>query len=272
MKKHINKKGGLAISLALVLTLALVIPFPVKAGVVDESTFSSAVEGSDKTYHRTIATNYHAGNMLGLVTTTTAPDMETAAKITDETKALGYEPVLFVDDFAWDSDERKLIQKKAEELSATLVSVVDIQLFRWEVSAFASVNESAIPVRLVAGIPKTYAENGGQREVLKDYREYAMIRVHNGEVTILKDLDDDLKTLTFETDKFSAFGLIFTGKGVIDDYLGNTTDTASAEPSSGENTSTAHQSAMQPSASSGELDDVPKTGDILYEIEYGYYK
>ena len=271
MKKHISKKGGLAISLALILTMASVIPFPVKAGVVDESTYNSAVVGSDITYYRTIATNYHAGNMLGLVSITNVLDMETAARITADEKRLGYEPVLFVDDFAWDSDERKLIQKKAEELSATLVSIVDVQLFRWEVSAFAAVNDSAIPVRLVAGIPTTYADDGAQREVLKDYRDYAMIRVHNGEVTVLKDLDNDLKTLTFETDKFSAFGLIFTGEGVIDDYLGNTTDTASAESSSSETSNTAQQSKPAP-ASSGELDDVPKTGDILYEIEYGYYK
>ncbi len=267
MKKHISKKGGLAISLALILTIASVIPFPVKAGVVDESTYSSAVEGTDKTYFRTIATNYHAGNMLGLVSVSNVLDMESAARITAEEKGLGYEPVLFVDDFKWDSDERKLIQKKAEELSATIVSIVDIQLFRWEASSFVSVNDSAIPVKLIAGIPKTCAVDN---DVLRDYREYAMIRVHNGEVTILKDLDDDLKTLTFETDKFSAFGLIYTGKGVIDDYLANTTDTVNAKPSN-EAPSTANQGSPAP-ASSGELDDVPKTGDILYEIEYGYYK
>ena len=267
MKKHISKKRGVAISLALILAIASVIPLSVKAGVVDESTYSNEVVGSDKKYYRTIATNYHAGNVLGLVSITTAADMETAANITKDDKHLGFEPVLFVDDFAWDSDETRLIKKKAEELSATLVTVVDVQLFRWEVSSFEAVKESAIPVRLITGIPKTYMDaDAAQRDVLKDYRDYAMIRVHDGEVTVLKDLDDDLNTLTFETDKFSAFGLIFTGEGVIDDYLGNTASTADTT-----NTTNADPSKPAPAANT-ELDDVPKTGDILYEIEYGYYK
>lgn len=263
MKIQTNNKGRFALSLALLLTVVSALPFYVKAGVEDESTYNSWVTGTNQTYYRTIATNYHAGSIVGMVSKTSAADMETAVRITVDDKKLGYEPVLFINDMDWKSDERKLAEQTAKELNGTLVAMLDVQLFRYEVSAFAPVHDTAIPVTMIAGIPESSQKDGNKYTVLTDYREYAMVRVHNGEVTVLKDLDDDLRTLTFETDKFSAFGLIYTPIGEVDKYLGNQTNAVpEAAP------------ASTPAAENdnSELDDVPKTGDILWEIEYGYYK
>ena len=38
-------------------------------------------------------------------------------------------------------------------------------------------------------------------------KTYSVLRVHNGELTILPDLDDDPKTITFRTDRFSAYAI-----------------------------------------------------------------
>lgn len=41
-----------------------------------------------------------------------------------------------------------------------------------------------------------------------DGLKYAIIRVHDGEATILKDLGSDVDTITFATDRFSTYALV----------------------------------------------------------------
>lgn len=277
-----NKKVKCALAVAGAATMLLTAmgqPLQVYAGVKDESTFDSKVEGSEKTYYRTIATNYHAGSIVGLVSTTLAPDMEKAANINQDGRSKGYEPVLYINDFKWDSDERKAADKVAQEMNGTLVSMLDIQLFRWEISAFASVHDAGAPVTFVAGIPEKSHKDGNEYWVLRDDdREFAMVRVHNGEVTVLKDEDDDWKTITFTTDKFSAYGLMFAPAGEIDKYLSGQSGTQTKDQAASGQTPAPAQTTPAAAGTAGsakasdELDEVPKTGDILWEIEYGYVK
>lgn len=278
--KNKKVKYALAAAGAAAMLLAAVgQPMQVYAGVKDESTFDSKVEGSEKTYYRTIATNYHAGSIVGLVSTTLAPEMEKAANINQDGRSKGYEPVLYINDFKWDSDERRAADKVAQEMNGTLVSMLDIQLFRWEVSAFASVHDAGAPVTLVAGIPEKSHKDGNEYWVLRDDdREFAMVRVHNGEVTVLKDEDDDWKTITFTTDKFSAYGLMFAPAGEIDKYLsGQSGAQTKDQAASGQTPAPAQPTPAATGTADGakaadELDEVPKTGDILWELEYGYVK
>ena len=44
-------------------------------------------------------------------------------------------------------------------------------------------------------------------DVYKKGTKYSVLRVHNGEVSVLPDLDDDPKTITFRTDKFSSYAI-----------------------------------------------------------------
>ena len=44
-------------------------------------------------------------------------------------------------------------------------------------------------------------------ELLAEGREYVILRLHDGEVDILKDLDSDPNTITFETDRFSTYAI-----------------------------------------------------------------
>jgi len=253
----------LSVSLTLTLGLAAIRPVLINAGVADESTYDSAVKGSNTTYYRTIATNYHAGNVLGLVSISSAQEMSAAANVTEENQKNGFEPVLYVNTFDWDSDERKAAEAVVEKMSGTLVTMVDIQLFRYELTSFVPVTKAGGKVTLIAGIPEKASDTSGNVfEVQKEGREYAMVRVHNGQVTVLKDLYSDIKTLTFQTDQFSAFGLMYAPEGEIDKYLGNPADSTAGADSTG--------FAVSTDADTGELDEVPKTGDIRWEIEYGY--
>ena len=271
-----NKKGMAAVAagLAVVMMAAVIGPVVTHAEVVDESTFDSSVQGTNETFYRTIATNYHAGSIVGLVTRTSAADMDKAANLTDADKAKGYEPVLFVDDFDWNNEDRKTADKVAQQMNGTLVAMLDIQLFRYEVVSYAPVHDAGAAVTMIAGIPEKSHKDGNEYTVIKDDgREFAMIRVHNGEVTVLKDQDNDPKTITFQTDKFSGYGLMYAPAGEIDKYLGNSTSSQNTPPAApSQSAGQPAQSGQTAPADKGELDDVPKTGDILWEIEYGYAK
>ena len=278
MKVFRNMKKGyvcLAAAMAALMLSAVIRPMITSAEVVDESTFDSSVQGTNETYYRTIATNYHAGSIVGLVSRTSAADMDKAANLTDADKAKGYEPVLFVDDFDWNNEDRKTADKVAQQMNGTLVAMLDIQLFRYEVVSYAPVHDAGATVTLIAGIPEKSHKDGNEYTVIKDDgREFAMVRVHNGEVTVLKDQDNDPKTITFQTDKFSGYGLMYAPAGEIDKYLGNTASSQSSSQTAPQTTpqTTPSQGGQSSAGDKGDLDDVPKTGDILWEIEYGYAK
>ena len=262
------KKVSVLFALAVFAVSSMCFSTATKAEVKDESTFDSAVRGTNETFYRTIATNYHAGNILGMVSKSTAAQMEEATRITQDDKKKGYEPVLYINSFDWNSDERKAADQVAQDMNGTLVAMLDVQLFRYEVSAFAPVHDAAKKVTLIAGIPDKSSKDGNEYSVIVDYeeREFAMVRVHNGQITVLKDLDSDPKTITFETDKFSAYGLMYAPAGAIDQYL---KDHPSVKPTG---TSKSSSAGTGKNTGAGELDDVPKTGDILWEMEYGFCK
>lgn len=62
------------------------------------------------------------------------------------------------------------------------------------------VSEIKRPIRISIQVPN---------ELLNHNLEFAIIRVHDGEATVLKDLDNDPKTITIETDKFSLYTLVY---------------------------------------------------------------
>ncbi len=220
-KKPTKKKLGL---LALALTLATLelSPLTALAEVRDESSLSSAVQGTSKTYHRTVATNYHAGNILGMVSTSTAKDIAEAFGITKEQVAKGYEPVLYINSFPWASYERRLAQKAAKDFGGTVVTMVDLRLFRWDSTAFYELDNTTAPIQMIMGIPKKAHDEAGNEYVVlpENYnRDFAAIRVYKDEVTILRDLDTDPKTLTFETNKRGVIALTFAPEGSLDAYF-----------------------------------------------------
>lgn len=64
----------------------------------------------------------------------------------------------------------------------------------------SSVHDTGRLVRIVIEIPE---------ELRGTDREFAVIRIHNGKSTVLKDLDDDPNTITIETDQFSSYAIVY---------------------------------------------------------------
>ena len=115
MKKVSLKKACAAMVLTLSMTFVSVMVTPLAAnayGLEDQSTYESSVKGTDQTYYRTIATNYHAGSITGMVSLTTAADMDVAAGITNDMKKQGYEPVFYIADLDWNSADRKRLTRQ----------------------------------------------------------------------------------------------------------------------------------------------------------------
>lgn len=55
-------------------------------------------------------------------------------------------------------------------------------------------------------------------DVYQKGKTYSVLRVHNGELTVLPDLDDDPKTITFRTDRFSSYAIareVATANGLV---------------------------------------------------------
>ena len=66
------------------------------------------------------------------------------------------------------------------------------------------------PIRIVLAVPP---------ELLKDGRNYSVIRVHGDETTVLSDLDNDPATVTIETDRFSTYALVYQDGPVVSFWL-----------------------------------------------------
>lgn len=62
-------------------------------------------------------------------------------------------------------------------------------------------------VRITMPIPEEY----------RGYKNYSVVHIHCGEVTVLTDLDDDPNTVTFEIDKFSTFVLTATDETLAEE-------------------------------------------------------
>ena len=97
--------------------------------------------------------------------------------------------------------ESGLAQCRETMPELTLGRYVDISVFvkigegDWE-----TVTSTGEPIEVVMGIPKGLREDG---------REFYIIRSHEGEYTLLADMDDDPKTVTIRTDLFSAYALVY---------------------------------------------------------------
>lgn len=56
------------------------------------------------------------------------------------------------------------------------------------------------PIEVVIGIPEELKEDG---------REFYIIRAHEGEYTLLQDLDNDPNSITISTDRFSSYAIAY---------------------------------------------------------------
>ena len=78
------------------------------------------------------------------------------------------------------------------------VQYFDLTMLKTTDGMTERVSELPSSMEVVIEIPK---------DVYKSGKNYSILRVHNGQVSVLPDLDDDPKTVTFRTDRFSSYAI-----------------------------------------------------------------
>lgn len=84
------------------------------------------------------------------------------------------------------------------------------------------VTETSAPVKVIFDLSDALQRDG---------RKFSVIRVHNGETAVLPDLDDDDKTVTVETDRFSTYALVYSEKDAPDNENSDVQPSESDTPS-----------------------------------------
>lgn len=102
-------------------------------------------------------------------------------------------------------EDRQKVKQTADGCYVSIGQYLDIMISKTTETAdgfsdMEQITETNRPVRLVITVPG---------HLLAGNRLYAVLRVHNGEVTLLSDLDDVLETVTIETDRFSAYTIVY---------------------------------------------------------------
>lgn len=77
---------------------------------------------------------------------------------------------------------------------------LDISLLKTVGETQTTIHQLSAPIRITFTIP----------ENLRGKDKYYVIRVHDGSATVLNDLDSDPNTVTFETDRFSTYALVYS--------------------------------------------------------------
>lgn len=164
------------------------------------------------------------------------------------------------------SDDMKLSVEKSEistEISAylernsewSLAQCYDIDLYKNNVK----INMSSSEIIICIEIPVQLRATG---------RVFAVLRVHNGDVEVLNDIDDSGETVTIKTDRFSQYALIC--KAILDDSsdTSGSSDTSDSSDSSDSSTSdssassdSSESSITESSDNSSETHDTSSTAD-----------
>lgn len=140
-------------------------------------------------------------------------------------------------DITKDSPEEKSIAAILH--GRTLGTYLDIKLLK-QVGNNEPKELKEIPnkIKITIDIPDSILANGDTARI------YDIVHLHNGVAEIIKDIDDNPKTITIETDKFSTFAIAYKDK--IED-IGNA-ETGTLQPDNKNQSNNASS-------------NVPKTGD-----------
>lgn len=94
------------------------------------------------------------------------------------------------------------IETYREEMPGLVLGMyVDISMFvKVGAGDWNAVTETDEPIEVVVNIPE---------KLLRDGREYSIIRAHNGEYTFMNDMDDAPDTITVSTELFSSYAVAY---------------------------------------------------------------
>lgn len=107
---------------------------------------------------------------------------------------------------------------------------LDISLFKVMGEERSQITKAAGNIRLTLTLPESLTENGK-----KTTREFAVVRIHEGEVTVLPDMDTDSASVTVDTDRFSAYAIVYKDIAEADNTGGNDNQVTNSDNTGGNN-------------------------------------
>lgn len=159
---------------------------------------SAAVIASNGTEIASTITINNSTGMAAAVTTSRA-SMAAAAGLT------GDEHLVATITGEFGPIAEQVINGAAASAGAKVACIFDIKL-AIAGRGYEAVTELSSPIRFVIEAPAGIDGNAN---------DFAIVRIHNGAVTILPDLDSDPATITFDSDRFSAYAVIYAPKGQL---------------------------------------------------------
>lgn len=253
-----------AILCAAVTVFTTAFAVPVRAEEAKHQMPNQVITDDKQTWLSYIVTNFFAKTSPGVSFRSSKEDAISLMGITQEDLDAGAYPMMFVDDFKWDSEEKKSIDAFVAGFNGKVISFVDIQM--WIHHGIGNWNEQVTSfdekVQIAFGMNESYYEGGVETKLLDGTKEFAVVGIHDGQVELYTDLDSNLRTVLIETDKFSPYALVYAPTGSIAKYLAEQAGTQTPDGTG--------NTAETPSDgnTSSELDDVPKTGDIAWEAGF----
>lgn len=152
---------------------------------------------------------------------------------------------------------------------------LDINLFKIIGVKQDKITQTTRAIRITLDVPDRLKNTDGTR-----MREFSIVRVHNGEAAVLKDLDTDADTITIDTNCFSTYAIVYrdttgeenTGNTNTENNSteNNSTETGNTESNgntNGNNSESTQSNANTQSSASGQKDKEPKTGKKGIPVE-----
>lgn len=196
--------------------------------VTDPSGESDAiVMASDgRTYVSSVETNNMSSHVTSFAVATPKPSVNAAVGLSAAKMEAGQYVMVTVADSQCGELARQAVTNAASAVSAKLAAIleIDVDILSANGATVEEIMQLASPVELVVSAPSGI--DGNQYD-------FAVVRLHDGKTDILPDLDSDPKTITFTTDKFSVYAVVYGEKGSFDAFK----------------------------ATAAKKDSVPKTGD-----------
>ncbi len=148
-------------------------------------------------------------------------DLANAVLTTEEQKLLAtgtdMKIILSIDNMnaSVNQSDKQAVTGKAEKYKVG--QYLDINLYKLIGSDRIQVSQTNRKIKLVLTIPDDLKNADS-----KTTRSYAVVRVHNKAAELLSDTDNDKATITFETDRFSTYALVYKDTAISGGDDGNT--------------------------------------------------
>jgi hypothetical protein len=201
---------------------------PAPASPAPEDTLDHVTTAAGQTITSTVATKVSAAVSAAVASHRSLVNF--AAGLTAEETANGDFVEVTIKSSVCGEAAMEAIQNAANALSAQIAMILDIQVNK--------IAKNGAPISSVSLLQQAISISLSSPEgVDPNLYDFAVIRLHEGKTDILPDMDSDPNTITFTTDRFSPYTIVYGAKGSFDAYKTaavSATQSAGRSPKTGE--------------------------------------